>query len=192
MSKMRHLLILSSQLSRGDRYMSSNCHIYYVKWLERVKKGRTKVGPNWFCLRVGRLCQAEDQARNETGMVTFQSRGRARAKQGGRDGDLEQYTWSGAWESQAWLGGDGKAVYRHFRGVFKPIPLPTPSSLDFSLAGPSAFEWGKAGSDYRIFKSEPLHSDLSSFLGIETAIGQRNYFITTPNKLPGELKHNSA
>ena len=73
-----------------------------------------------------------------------------------------------------------------------PFRFPRPSSSDSSLAGPSAFEWGKAGSDYRIFKSEPLHSDLSSFLGIETATGQRNYFITAPNKLPGELKHRSA
>lgn len=140
---MRHLLILSSQLSRGDRYMSHNCHIYCVKRLERVKKGRTQVGTNWFCLRVGRLCQAEDQARNETGVVTFQSRGRARAKQAGRDGDLEQYTWSGAWESQAWLGGDGKAVCGHFRSVFKPIPLPTPSSLDFLLQVPVLLSGGK-------------------------------------------------
>ena len=55
-----------------------------------------------------------------------------------------------------------------------------------------SFEWGKASSDHRFSKSEHLHSDLSSFLGIETAIGQRNNFITSPNKLPGELKHNSV
>lgn len=140
---MRHLLILSSQLGRGNRHMSSNCHIYRVKRLERVKKERTKVGTDWFCLRVGRLCQAQDKARDETGMVTFQSKARARAKHRGRAGDLEQYAWSGGWESQAWLGWDGKVVYRHFRSLFKPIPLSTPSSLDFLLQVPVLLSGGK-------------------------------------------------
>lgn len=140
---MRHLLILSSQFGRGNRHMNSNCHIYCVKRLERVKKGRTKVGTNWFCLRVGRLCQAQDKARDETGMATFQSKARARAKHRQRVGDLEHYTWSGGWESQAWLGWDGKVVYRHFRSVFKPILVPMPSSLDFLLPVPVLLNGGK-------------------------------------------------